>query len=100
MLLNDDFMARWEAIVQDVDKEHCPIRCVKKVVFRTRDRRQKTINLRSLRSQGIDEDSIETAVSLFISENEGKILAMELVLDIEAVAEIVQPATDKLLKDM
>lgn len=98
MLLDNDFMARWEAIVKDVDKEHCPIACVKKVVFRTRDRRQKTINLRTLRRQGIDEESIELAVSSFISDNEDAILNMELVLDVEAVAGIVQPETDKLLK--
>jgi hypothetical protein len=100
MLLDADFVARWEAIVKDVDKEHCPITCVKKVVFRTRDRRQKTINLRALRRQGIDEESIEAAVTSYINENEDDILNMELVLDVEAVAGIVQPETDKLLKGM
>lgn len=98
MQLDDDFLARWEQIVNDVDKDHCPISCVKKVVFKTRDRRQKSINLRNLRKQGIDDDSIEAAVTNFIAENEDNIVHMELVLDVEAVAEIVQPETDKLLK--
>ena len=98
MQLDDDFLARWEQIVNDVDKDHCPISCVKKVVFKTRDRRQKSINLRNLRKQGIDDDSIETAVTNFIAENEDNIVHMELVLDVEAVAEIIQPETDKLLK--
>jgi hypothetical protein len=100
MQLDDDFLARWEQIVNDVDKDHCPISCVKKVVFKTRDRRQKSINLRNLRKQGIDDDSIELAVTNFIAENEDNIVHMELVLDVEAVAEIVQPETDKLLKDI
>ena len=99
MLLNDDFLAGWEDIVNGVDKDHCPITCVKKVVFRTRQG-QKTINLRNLRKQGIDDDSIEQAVSSFIEDNEKIIKSMELVLDVEAVAEIVQPETDKLLKGM
>lgn len=99
MLLNDDFLAGWEDIVNGVDKDHCPITCVKKVVFRTRQG-QKTINLRNLRRQGIDDDSIEQAVSSFIEDNEKIIKSMELVLDVEAVAEIVQPETDKLLKDI
>ena len=98
MLLDRDFLSGWEDIVNGVDKDHCPITCVKKVVFRTKDRRQKTINLRTLRRQGIDEDSIEAAVSTYITENEEDILNMELVLDVEAVAGIVQPETDKLLK--
>ena len=99
MLLNDDFLAGWEDIVNGVDKDHCPITCVKKVVFRTQQG-QKTINLRNLRRQGIDNDSIEQAVSSFIEDNERIIKSMELVLDVEAVAEIVQPETDKLLKGM
>jgi len=98
MQLDRDFLERWEKIVNDVDKNHCPIECVKKVVFKTIDRKQKTINLRQLRKQGFDNDSIEQAVSGFISENDGFIASMELVLDVEAVAEIIQPETDKLLK--
>jgi hypothetical protein len=98
MQLDRDFLQRWEQIVNDVDKNHCPIECVKKVVFKTLDRKQKTINLRQLRKQGFDNDSIENAVSVFISENDGLIASMELVLDVEAVAEIIQPETDKLLK--
>jgi CRISPR/Cas system-associated endoribonuclease Cas2 len=100
MQLDDDFLARWEQIVNDVDKDHCPISCVKKVVFRTRDRRQRSINIRNLRKQGIDEQSIERAVSEFIEQHEDHIVSMELVLDVEAVAEMVQPETDKLLKGM
>ena len=99
MLLNDDFLAGWEDIVNGVDKDHCPITCVKKVIFRMRQG-QKTINLRNLRRQGIDDDSIEQAVSTFIEDHEKIIKSMELVLDVEAVAEIVQPETDKLLKGM
>lgn len=98
MQLDHDFLQQWEQIVNDVDKDHCPISCVKKVVFKTSDRKQKTINLRTLRKQGFDDDSLEAAVSQFIAENEDAIASMELVLDVEAVAEIIQPETDKLLK--
>jgi len=94
MQLDNDFLKRWEQIVNDVDKDHCPISCVKKVVFKTRDRRQRSINIRNLRKQGIDEDSIERAVGEFIEENEDIIVSMELILDVEAVAEMVQPETD------
>ena len=98
MQLDQDFLKNWEQIVNDVDKDHCPISCVKKVVFKTSDRKQKTINLRTLRKQGFDDESLELAVSSFIQENEDSIASMELVLDVEAVAELIQPETDKLLK--
>jgi len=98
MQLDHDFLKQWEQIVNDVDKDHCPFNCVKKVVFKTVDRKQKTINLRTLRKQGFDNDSLEDAVTKFIEENESAIASMELVLDVEAVAELIQPETDKLLK--
>lgn len=98
MQLDHDFLKKWEQIVNDVDKDHCPISCVKKVVFKTSGRKQKTINLRTLRNQGFDDESLELAVSTFIQENEESIASMELVLDVEAVAELIQPETDKLLK--
>lgn len=100
MQLDHDFRNKWERIVNDVEKDHCPISCVKKVIFKTTDKRQKTINLRTLRKQGLDDEVIEQAVTNFINSNEENIVSMELVLDVEAVAEIVQPETDKLLKDI
>jgi hypothetical protein len=98
MLLTNDFLKNWESIVDQVDKQHVPIDCVKKVVFRTRERRQRTINLKRLREQGFDEDVIEQMVNTFIRSNEEDIVSMEFVLDIETVAGILQPETDKLLK--
>jgi hypothetical protein len=100
MLLTDDFLKAWERIVDEVDKQHVPIDCVKKIVFRDRTKKQKTINLKRLRDQGLDHDSIEVAVENYIRENEETIVSMEFVLDIEAVAEILQPETDKILKNM
>jgi len=98
MLLTDDFLKRWGEIVEQVDKEHIPIDCVKKIVFRDVQRRQKTINLKRLRNQGIDDAEIEDMVEVFIKTNEATIASMEFILDIEAVAGILQPETDKLLK--
>jgi Asp-tRNA(Asn)/Glu-tRNA(Gln) amidotransferase B subunit len=97
---DQDFLKQWEQIIESVDLDNVPIDLVKKVVFRTFNRKQKTINLNQLRKQGIDSDSIDKAVTTFISANEDEISSMELVLDIEAVAGIVQPETDKLLKGM
>jgi hypothetical protein len=100
MRLDSDFLDRWTAIVNDVEKQHCPVACVKKIVFKIINKRQKTINFKKLREQGLDNESIEIAVAAFITDNEEGIISMELILDIEAVAGIVQPETDKLLKGM
>lgn len=100
MLLTEDFLTQWDNIVSSVDKHHIPINFVKKVVFRTVEKRQKTINLERLRNQGFDNDSIEAVVEEYIKTNEEVIHSMEFVLDIKSVADTIQPETDRLLKDM
>ena len=100
MLLTDDVRSRWEEIVAGVDKEHVPIECVKKVIFRFSGGRQKTINLRRLRQSGADAENIGDILDSFVQEHAEKITNMEFVLDVDAVAEILQPETDKLLKGM
>lgn len=100
MLLTNDFLKGWEDIIDQVEKQHIPIQCVKKVVFRTRDKRQKTVNLKRLRDQGLADSMIEDMVENFIRENETDISSMEFILDIKAVADQIQPETDRLLKNM
>ena len=100
MLLTDDFLKRWEEIVDQVEKEHIPITCVKKVVFRTRQRTQKTVNLKRLREQGLADEVIEEVVENFIKDHEQDIASMEFILDVEAVAGQIQPEVDKLLRGM
>lgn len=100
MLLTDDFLKNWESIVNDVDKHSVPLNCVKKVIFRDVDRKQKTINLKKLRAHTMDDDEIDKIIQRYIVEHEDSIISMEFVLDVEAVAEQIQPATDKLLQGM
>ena len=100
MQLDRDFLNKWEQIVNDVDKEHVPIECVKKVVFRHNDNRQQTINLKTLKRQNLNIDEIASVVERYITENEDEITSMEFVLDVEAVAELLQPETDKLLNGL
>jgi len=100
MQFDSDFLLKWEQIVNDVEKEHVPIECVKKVVFRNHENKQKTINLKTLRKQNLNIEEVCSVVERYIQENEDTIVSIEFVIDIEAVAEILQPETDELLKGM
>ena len=98
MQRGDDFLKKWEDIINDVDLNHIPLECVKKVVFRLLDNRQKTINLKNLKRQNLNFDEIGAIVERYLAENEDSVVSMEFVLDVEAVAELLQPETDKLLR--
>lgn len=97
MPFSDEFLAKWEHLIDEVTKTDVPLECIKKVVIRQRGGRQKTINLRNLRRQGLDSDELEVIITRSLSEVEDTLHTVNFVVDTEAVVEIVQPETDKLL---
>lgn len=100
MQFNDDFIKKWEDILNEVSTTDIPLECIKKVVIKFRGKGQKTINLAMLKKQGLDWEEIETVVTRTINEASDSIRDVEFVVDINAVAELVQPETDKLLEKL
>jgi hypothetical protein len=100
MHLSDDFLQQWDHIISSVDKSNIPLECINKMILRLYGGRQKTVNLSKLRQQGLDNDEIETVLSRNIAELEDQVRDIDFILDIKAVAELIQPETDKLLNGL
>jgi hypothetical protein len=100
MQYNEDFIKKWEDILNEVSTTEVPLECIKKVIIKFRGKGQKTINLASLKKQGLEWEEIETVVTRTLNEVGDAIRDVEFVVDITAVAEIVQPETDKLLEKL
>ena len=100
MQFSDEFLSKWEHIVNDVDITDVPLECIKKVVIKLEGRKQKTINLSVLKKQGLDIDEIELVLNRTLSEYSEHIHDVDFIVDVKAVADLVQPETDKLLKGM
>jgi hypothetical protein len=100
MQLRLDEIEKWENVVSSVDKEHIPIDCVKKVTLKLKGNRQKTINLETLRRNGLDIEEIESVLSRTMTELGQSILNVDFVIDVKTVAEHVQPMTDKFLRQL
>lgn len=100
MTLEHDFHAKWESIINEVSKTEVPVECLKKVVIRLEGGRQRTINLQQLQRQGLDLQEIEAVVSRTLDDLDLKIRDVEFVVDVSAVANIIQPETDQLLRKL
>lgn len=100
MQFSDEFLDRWENIINEVNKTDVPLECIKKVIVRLAGKKQRTINLHTLRKQGLDMDEIEFVLTRTLAEFEDQIRDVDFVVDIAAVAQIVQPETDKLLNGL
>jgi hypothetical protein len=97
MQLNDDFLDQWEHIIAGVNKTDVPLECIKKVVIKLAGSRQKTINVHTLLKQGLELSEVETMLTRFFNDNDHEIKDVDFVVDISAVASLIQPETDKLL---
>ena len=97
MQLNLDYLDQWEHILADVVKTDVPLECIKKVVIKLTGGRQKTINVHTLLKQGMELEEVESMLTRFFNENDHQIRDVDFVVDINSVAKIVQPETDKLL---
>lgn len=95
--MSPDFYDKWEHILQDVEKSKIPVEFIKKIVIKLEDKKQTTINIKKLLDQGLDSVEIEELVSQRLDELDPVIVSLEFVLNLETIAEIVQPETDKLL---
>lgn len=97
MQLSDDFLDQWEHIIATVNKTDVPLECIKKVVIKLAGGKQKTINVHTLLKQGLELEEVESMLTRFFTENDHQIRDVDFVVDITAVASLVQPETDKLL---
>jgi hypothetical protein len=100
MQFSDEFLERWEHIIDDVDITDVPLECIKKVVVKLYGKKQRTINLDLLRRQGLDFNEIETVMTRTLTELGDAVRDVDFILDVGVIATIVQPETDKLLKDL
>jgi len=90
----------WENLLESVEKHKIPMEFLKKLIIKLVDRKQKTINIDKFVKQGFDSETIEIIVGKVLEELESNILSIDFVLNVDKIAETVQPETDKLLSGL
>jgi hypothetical protein len=98
--VSPEIFQKWESIIDSTEKTKIPVEFIKKLVLKLNKRRQRTINIRSMIDQGFDSEEIEEVVTRKLEEYDSEMISIEFVLDIEGIAETVQPETDKILKNL
>lgn len=95
--MSPEFIAKWEHILEDVEKNKIPVQFIKKLIIKLEGKRQQTINIEKFLSQGLDPEQIEEALSRKLNELDPLIVSVEFVLNVQSIADTVQPETDRLL---
>jgi len=95
--MTPEYIRKWEHILEDVEKSKVPVQFIRKIVVRMSGKKQHTINIQALMRQGLDPEEVEEVISRKLHELDPLITSFEFVLNVETIAETVQPETDKLL---
>lgn len=95
-----DDIEKWELVLNGVDKDSIPLNCVKKILFKLKAGKQKTINLKKLRDNGLELDEIEVVITRSMIDLQDDIVNMDFVIDVQSVSNYIQPLTDKLLEKL
>lgn len=98
--MSPDFVVKWEHILEDVEKNNIPIQFIKKLVIKLQGKKQHTINIMKLLQQGLDPEQIEAALSRKLHELDESVVSIDFVLNVQSIADTVQPTTDDLLKNL
>ena len=89
---------KWKMVIDTIDQDMIPIDCVKKVIFKLKNGKQKTLNLSTLRKQGLDIEDIEVVVNKNMSSiTDRGIAKLDFVVDVNAVAARIEPLTKRYL---
>ena len=95
--MSPDFIEKWEHILEDVEKQKIPVQFIKKLIIKLEGKRQQTINVERFLKQGLEPEQIEEAISRKLHELDEFTTGVEFILNVETIAQVVQPETDKLL---
>ena len=98
--MSPDFLKKWEHILEDVEKNKIPVEFIKKLIIKLEGKRQQTINIEKFLSQGLDPNQIEEAISRKLHELDDQVTSVEFLLNVQSIADTVQPETDKLLNKL
>jgi len=98
--MSPEFIEKWERLLDDVDKQKIPVEFIKKIILKLRGRKQQTINIDKLVERGLYPDDIEEVISGKLIELDDLVTSIEFVLNVESIAEVVQPETDRLLNGL
>jgi len=95
--MSPEFIEKWEHILEDVEKNKIPVQFIKKLIIKLQGKKQQTINIQKFLQQGLDPEQIEEAVGRKLEELDDMIVSVEFVLNVQSIADTVQPETDRLL---
>lgn len=98
--LNITAREKWTNILKEVEKKEVPVTLLESITVNLVDGTQVNLNIRDLLSEGIDPDTLEEMLNKKLETLDHIIKDVDFFVNIDDVANLVQPITDNFLKDL
>lgn len=98
--MSPEFIQKWEHILEDVEKNKIPVQFIRKLIIKLKGKKQQTINIEKFLQQGLESEQVEELISKRLNELDELVVSIEFVLNVQSIADTVQPATDEFLRNL
>ena len=98
--MSPEFIQKWEHILEDLEKNKIPVQFIRKIIIKLKGKKQQTINIEKFLQQGLESDQVEELISKRLNELDELVVSIEFVLNVQSIADTVQPATDEFLRNL
>jgi hypothetical protein len=95
--LSPEFIAKWSHIINDVDKTDIPADLIESVDILLYNGSKHVIDVDSLQHRGLNYSEIEELLNDTLNDFKEEIESVDFFLNIQAVADTIQPVTDYIL---
>ena len=98
--LNLNRKDQWERLLKEVNKEQVPIGVLRYITVNLKDGTSVDVNIAEMLAEGADTAEVEQMINQRLDALDDVIEDVDFHISVDSVANVVQPFTDKLLKDL
>ena len=98
--LNLSSKDKWEKLLKEVSKEQVPITVIRYITVNLKDGTRVDLNIEEMIEEGADPEVVEKVINTKLKALDDIIKDVDFHISVDSVAKVVQPFTDKLLKDL
>ncbi len=98
--LNLSSKAKWKTILEDVEKKEIPVEVIDRLSVNMVDGTTIIIDIREMLAAGTEPTVIHVELQKKLAEMDLYINDIDFHINIDAVVNTIQPATDKILKNL
>ena len=98
--LNLNRKDQWEKLLKEVNKEQVPIAVIRYLTVNLKDGTSVDVNIAEMLDEGADPAVVENLINKKLNDLDDIITDVDFHISVDSVAKVIQPFTDKLLKNL